>query len=202
MSALDHIVSTLSTRHPIMAEPGDRRLAAVAVILRERGADVELLYIRRADRSGDPWSGHLAFPGGKVDRCDATPRATAERETREEVGIDLSAVHFLGRLNDSITTYNRAHVSGFVYHLPENVEPRPNGEIRSAHWTGLKAIATPSRQVMATVRGQWGERQVPAIQLFEDSEPVLWGLTYRMTVQLLGFAGIQLPGATAVHTTE
>src|SRR5436190_23089519 len=83
------------------AFPGAKR-AAVAVILRERGGEIEVLLIRRSERDDDPWSGHAAFPGGRKEPSDETPEATAIRETREEVGLDLGApgVRVLGRFAD------------------------------------------------------------------------------------------------------
>ena len=202
MSPLDQIALALSSRHPTHEQPGDRRRAAVALVLRIRGVDAELLYIRRTERAGDPWSGHIAFPGGKVEKEDVTPRAAAERETREEIGLDLSVFPFLGRLDDTVTIYNRTHVSGFVYLLSDRVDLQPNREIQSIHWTALPVLAAPSRQVVTSVKGVWGERQVPAIQLLEDTEPLLWGLTYRMTAQLLRFVGVQLPDGTRAQTTN
>jgi 8-oxo-dGTP pyrophosphatase MutT (NUDIX family) len=74
--------------------------AAVAVVLREADGGPEVLFIERARRAGDPWSGHMAFPGGRIDPEDAHARGAAERETREEVGVDLAGAEPLGRLDD------------------------------------------------------------------------------------------------------
>src|SRR5690606_12995479 len=66
--------------------------AAVALVFRPVGeADAELLLIRRATRSGDPWSGQIGLPGGNRSRVDQTLEDTAVRETAEELGIDLRA---------------------------------------------------------------------------------------------------------------
>jgi len=40
---------------------------------------LSVLMIKRADREGDPWSGHMAFPGGRKDRGDSNTLVTAKR---------------------------------------------------------------------------------------------------------------------------
>src|SRR5579863_6444108 len=71
--------------------------AAVAVVVRDTEEGDEVLLIKRAERDGDPWSGHIALPGGRVQKQDESFKATAVRETREEVGVDLDAnASFLG----------------------------------------------------------------------------------------------------------
>jgi 8-oxo-dGTP pyrophosphatase MutT (NUDIX family) len=74
--------------------------AAVAVVLRERAGAIEILFIRRAEHPADPWSGQMAFPGGRAEPGDADPEATALREAAEEVGLDPSAadVRVVGHL--------------------------------------------------------------------------------------------------------
>src|SRR5512147_1099599 len=76
---------------PLSEEQAEGRVAAVAAVLRQGTDGVELLFIRRAKRRGDPWSGHMAWPGGKREAGDAGLVACAVRETREEVGLDLQA---------------------------------------------------------------------------------------------------------------
>jgi len=77
------------------------RQAAVAIILRERvrepardraGTSVtDLLFIRRAEKSGDPWSGHMAFPGGHIESSDSSllDAATYVRITEERQGLKI-----------------------------------------------------------------------------------------------------------------
>jgi hypothetical protein len=63
--------------------------SAVAMILQVRDGELHILMIKRAEREGDPWSGHMAFPGGRMDKTDANGYAVAVRETSEEVGLAL-----------------------------------------------------------------------------------------------------------------
>ena len=98
MRSLDEIRAGLHAHVP--RELTGRRRAAVAVALHDASDGPEALFIERAERFGDPWSGQMAFPGGRVDPGDSGPRAAAERETLEEVGVDLSGAELLGRLGD------------------------------------------------------------------------------------------------------
>ena len=88
MSVLERMAAALEGLHPVRLEPRDRH-AAVALMLRERSGRLELLVIQRAEKAGDPWSGHMALPGGRREPGDRDAYDTARRETLEEVGIDL-----------------------------------------------------------------------------------------------------------------
>jgi ADP-ribose pyrophosphatase YjhB (NUDIX family) len=115
-----------------------RRRAAVAVVLHDAGPSPEILFIERAERFGDPWSGQMAFPGGRVDPGDATARAAAERETLEEVGLDLAGAELLGRLGDvdaGVRVVAPLVLSAFVYRtgnaLGAGAAPRGPGAART-----------------------------------------------------------------------
>src|SRR5438105_2270539 len=88
--SMRHIRAALGGHaHRRIPAEGMMKKAAVAAIVRERNAELELLFIRRAEHPQDPWSGHMAFPGGRVDHDDPDALAAAVRETREELGLDL-----------------------------------------------------------------------------------------------------------------
>jgi len=57
--------------------------------------DPEVLLIKRAARPGDRWTSHIALPGGRREPGDPNDRATSERETREETGLELHIDHCL-----------------------------------------------------------------------------------------------------------
>lgn len=161
----------------------DRKPAAVALILQPNGKGLELLLIERAHHPADPWSGNIGLPGGRRDPVDASLRHTAERETREEVGIDLTSARFFGRLSDVVGANLPVRVACFVYGLTTPVEMLLSHEVHDAFWYGLEELRMPERQVLAPVR--FGERQLeaPAIDLGLPGKPVLWGITYRLVSQ-------------------
>ena len=93
---------------PHLVGSTDKTRAAVAVVLGPTPEGLQLLFIERAQHPDDPWSGHIAFPGGRIEADDPSPRAAAERETLEEVGLDLSNAEYWGRVDD----LDRTHVAG------------------------------------------------------------------------------------------
>src|SRR6059036_755615 len=93
--------SALASRPPAPVSADVARRAAVALVLRDGPSGIELLFIRRADHPEDPWSGQMAFPGGRSEPGDPDPRATAVRETEEEIGVDLARdAEYLGPLDE------------------------------------------------------------------------------------------------------
>ena len=167
------------------------RQAAVAVILRERlrerlrddSVATELLFIRRADKPGDPWSGHMAFPGGHKDSSDDSLLAAAIRETREEIGLDLAAVgQHIGTLD-----HQRAQPRGrplnmliapFVFRVDGEPAFRPNHEVAEVVWTPLDPIArgdnhTEEERIINGAPIRFSGYRI-------NGGHFVWGLTYRM----------------------
>lgn len=168
---------------PGAATPYDGPAAAVAAVLRHSDQGPELLFIERAAKQGDPWSGQVAFPGGRTDPGDVDSRATAYRETREEVGLDLSPAQDLGRLSDleggPRGSRQRLRVSPHVCWWSG---PRPplalNYEVADALWVPIAQLADPAHRVDYAYP-PLGDQLWPGIKL--DERRVLWGLTLRMT---------------------
>lgn len=179
------IVQTLSEHQPTVLSLEERRHAAVAMILRGLPSQPEMLFIKRAHRDGDPWSGDLGFPGGKVEPVDRTPRAAAERETHEEVGLKLETARLLGRLDDISGAHQPIVISCFVYGLCRPAPVRFSEEVSEAFWFPLQKLLDPSRHIEATVHFRGEPMRRPAIRLLEPGQPVLWGITYRLVLQLV-----------------
>ncbi|WP_394835082.1 CoA pyrophosphatase [Pendulispora rubella] len=164
------------------------RMAAVAAILRDGpdGEDAEILLIRRAERLRDPWSGHMAFPGGRREVVDRTIVDTAIRETREEVGLDLAAHGtVLHRLPNRAATargkITDLTVAAFVFELPRAetnlTNLVSNVEVAEAIWTPLGPLA---RGETVTTFEYLHEDTMLTFPGYRVGERVVWGLTWRM----------------------
>ncbi len=186
MIPLEQIRTELSRYQPQLLTDEDFRRAAVAMLLREQAGETEVLLIRRAEHELDPWSGDLAFPGGRVDSTDSTPQAAAERETREEVGLDLLPQHYLGRCDDLAGAYLSIHIACFVYHLADEAEFCLNGEVVDLFWVPLRTLLDPSRNRWHEFHYRGIGRRHPVIDLSEWSDRPLWGITYRLLQNFLG----------------
>ena len=170
--------------------PGPEGLpqAAVAAVFKPGRLDTELLFIERATREGDPWSGHMAFPGGRSEDGDRDSFHTAERETVEELGLDLDPAGRLGSLTDvegGRATNRLLTVSGHCYWWPESGYPplEPNEEVADALWVPLSDLLDRGRYI-----DYWyppSGSTFPGIQLDDDSK-VIWGLTLRFLADLFG----------------
>lgn len=164
-----------------------QRRAAVAIALLQHGDEIEILMIQRARREGDPWSGHMGFPGGRRDREDADDLQCALRETREEIGLDLD--HFgeriaeLGELN---TGWRKDRpemlVSPFVFTLAERPELTLNHEVDGIVWVPLSFLRDRGNRVQH--HWEWrGEKLASDAYLFQGKR--IWGLSLMMLDELM-----------------
>ncbi|MNJ92645.1 putative NUDIX hydrolase [compost metagenome] len=163
--------------------------ACVAVILRGDSWDnLEVGFIERATHPSDRWSGQLAFPGGRKEQSDFNDLAAALRETLEEVGIDLKKAELLGRLHDiqarRMDMMLEFFIRPFVFYTDRNfIIKLDSTEVADFFWAPLKHLTDPQRQTTMDVTRNSVQLSLPAVKL--DKGPVLWGLTYMMTQDLL-----------------
>jgi len=162
--------------------------AAVAVLLHEGAEGLEALFIHRAERAGDTWSGQIAFPGGRHESADADLRATAIRETLEEIGVDLTAAEPLGVLDDM---YPRTPVlppvvvRPFVFGVAERPPITLSAEVQDAFWVAFRALAAPGAQREVTIHHRGVDRVLPA---YVVENRTIWGMTERILTNLLSLA--------------
>jgi 8-oxo-dGTP pyrophosphatase MutT (NUDIX family) len=166
--------------HPATLK-GDERFAAVAAVLRQQ-EDAEVLLIRRAEQPGDPWSGHMAFPGGRHDPSDRDLLHTAVRETEEEVGLVLGSNDSLGRLDDlhAIARGRRVGlvIAPHVFALQGDPVLSLNpAEVREYVWAPLEPLMSGARDTTFSYEYEGSRFSLPA---YDVSGHIVWGLTHRM----------------------
>ena len=181
---------TLTTQEIV---PGQRE-AAVALVLQPKVSGLRALFILRAKKEGDPWSGQMALPGGHRETIDADLVETARRETHEEIGLDLNqAGRYLGTLA-GIRANPRAGfdlvVTPQVFALEDQAVPlRPNEEVAEVLWGNLDEMISGRSLTDARFPEFQREGTFPGYQV---GEQVVWGLTFRM---MNDFFDLIRPGA-------
>lgn len=185
--AMSQLIARLIARSPIEADSEDAtRLAAVAAVLRVTDQP-ELLFIKRAEAEGDPWSGHMAFPGGRHEPQDGSLLDTAVRETREETAINLlTHGRILGVLDDLAPrspSLPRINIRPYVAIVQANVKIVASEEVAMHFWVPLKALAEPAMQTEHEVEHQGSRLRFPGYRV---GPHIAWGLTERILRQLLG----------------
>jgi 8-oxo-dGTP pyrophosphatase MutT (NUDIX family) len=174
------IANVLANHQPEILTLDNRVHAAVSMLLKQGSVSPQVLFIIRAEHAQDPWSGNIAFPGGRLNQDDESPQQAAERETFEELAFDLSQARYLGRLNDLYGAITPVLVSCFVYQLPESAGFKPNHEVAETFWSPLERLLEPERHQIKTLVYRGEERTHPVVELLEPRQPLLWGITYRL----------------------
>lgn len=187
IATLDRVRAALGDHVPRTVQgSASLRHAAVAAVLRPAEAGAELLFIHRAEDDRDPWSGHMAFPGGRVESDDSDPLATAIRETQEELALNLAShAKLIGRLSevDAIGRGRRAGmvILPYVFALEQACELRPNHEVQQVVWVPLSFLLDNRNRSSLT----WTRLGVPIpLPCYRYQGHVIWGLTLVMVDEL------------------
>jgi 8-oxo-dGTP pyrophosphatase MutT (NUDIX family) len=193
MSALRSISEQLAGFEPSRSpDRRCRRRSAVALLVRDGGDDAQVLMIERSHRPGDPWSGHMAFPGGRLDAGDAHSFAAAKRETREEIGVDVDTHgQYLGRLSD-ISTHLRTGTSAmlvtpFVFALQGEPQLSLNHEVADTLWVPLSFLADAANRQRMHWQLDGLALELPCY-FFEGRR--IWGLSLGMLDEFLAVSGM------------
>ena len=183
MLTIEEIRTTLSERvhDPAIFEPNPVQ-AAVAMILAEGDNDLDVCFIRRAEREGDPWSGQVAFPGGRAESADPTASAVAERESFEEIGLKLHADHLIGPLPvRPIERQELNLLSPFVYYVGAGAQltttVRERHEVASVFCVPLHHLFDESAATELEYPHGGAATRFPGIRY---GDHVIWGLTLRI----------------------
>ena len=162
--------------------------SAVAMVLQVRQGELHILMIKRAEREGDPWSGHMAFPGGRRDPGDSSNLSCALRETHEEIGVDLHQWGTaLGELSDVNTGWRKDRpemlVTPFIFQVTELPELTPNHEVDDVVWVPLHFLLDEGNR--EPLEWEWkGQKMETDSYLYANYR--IWGLSLMMIDEMMG----------------
>jgi 8-oxo-dGTP pyrophosphatase MutT (NUDIX family) len=182
---IERLLGRLPARDTVPPDD-DRKRAAVAAVIHDASSGPRVLLMKRTERTGDPWSGHISLPGGGFHPPDADLLATATRETLEELGIDLSAARYLGPLPPLSPLSSGPmgiEVSPFVFVTTDILEAKLGPEAFAAFWLPLELAASGALDGTYTYPGT--ERTFPS---WSYEGHTIWGLTWRILSDLLAAA--------------
>ena len=181
------LAAVLASHSPQLSDLSATALAGVAVIV---APDPDcILLIRRAERTGDPWSGQMGLPGGRHAAGDRNLLDTAIREAREEVGIVLEPSSLLGPLDDvspRTPTVQAVVVRPYVFAVPSRPPLILSDEVAQAIWVEVGWLRAAETYRPYALRLREEERTFPAYYL---GEHVVWGMTERILTSLLELVG-------------
>ena len=176
--------------------------SAVAIVLdKHASTDASILMIKRAEHKGDPWSGHMAFPGGRCEAFDKNGLATAKREMHEEVGFDIDdAEHrllkgeWLGRLSDISTsrriTPRTMVVTPYVFSVAEKPLLEENYEVAETVWIPLAYFSDLNNRSIYSIEHEQRKINLPC---YRYDGKVIWGMSLSMIDEILRLAGVDVP---------
>ena len=176
---LDEVRAALAALDSPAEAPAGKNASVAGIFVPD---PLRLLFIRRAQHDGDPWSGHMAFPGGRHDPGDVDLMATALRETREEIGVELDDAEFLGALPDvqarpRFELTIRPHFFA-LEHVPSLT---PNHEVAEVHFAEVGPLFRGERDAVRPWKVEGRAVDFPA---YEVEGRLVWGLTYLMVRRL------------------
>ena len=163
-----------------------RRSAVNLLIYDHPEWGLQVLMIERARCKGDPWSGHMAFPGGRMDPGDSSIRAAGLRELSEEVGIEANAEMIeIGRLSDLLTKVRRARgpmvITPIVYRVDHMLPTLHNHEVADSLWVPLAIFTDP--QTRLSMKWQYRGRYIE-VPYYRYQNKQIWGLSLAMLDEL------------------
>lgn len=169
---------------------GDFVHASVLMILKYDDLGYSLLFIKRPESERDPFSGHMAFPGGRMESVDNDKLDTAIRETKEEVGIDIvKSGKVLGSLDDVNPNNPRARkyvVTPYLSILNEEVTIIPDPrEVEKTVWVPMRHLVD-GRNKEIRIRERDGREVEDYAYNYEQY--LIWGMTGRILHQFLSFS--------------
>ena len=181
-------IQRLRDYQPRKREQRSLMKAAVAMIFRDSNQGTEVLLMQRAFYPKDPWSGQMAFPGGKIDPIDnACSKAAAIREAFEEVGAQLEDQDYIGRLDDlyglKVNKVFSVHIACYLFKPERELNLVANDEVADMVWLPLSHL-NDRANAHDFVHPSEPSLTMPAVMINPEKEQILWGLSLRMLSNL------------------
>jgi len=179
---LDNIEKLSEVLQPF-SDRGDAD-AAVALLMKIVDQDLKILFVKRVENPKDPWSGHVALPGGRRHEKDRNLKETVVRETLEETSINLlDRSRFLGSMAALRLRHRPMKILPFIVLLEHEPAIKLNEkELESSVWISLKELV----QHKGTFKSSLGE--YPA---YIVGSTVIWGVTYRILEKFVETIGLE-----------
>jgi len=160
----------------LAVNPWGHAQAAVAIIVKPKHNDLEFFLVKRAEVDDDPWSGDMAFPGGKKNPQDHNLLDTVMREVLEETSIDLNKEIIIGYMEPIYSSVKTdLAVQPIIYLFEDYPEVKLNYELTKFIWVALSEIKEGKTQ--SKIKGWKGP-------VYKIQGETVWGLTFRMLEKL------------------
>ena len=165
--------------------PANARLSAVLCLLFPLNNELYMVLMkRREDKTAH--SGQVSFPGGSYEKTDADIKATALRETHEEIGIPTSDVDVLGALTPlyiPVSNFNVYPFVGFTTQRPEyNLS---HNEVSYTIEVPLSGLLNPDRKTVTDVISPVMPNMIRNVNAYKlEDGTIIWGATAMIISEL------------------
>lgn len=166
--------------------------AAVLVPMIIKNGQLEILFeVRSAKLTWQP--GEVCFPGGKIDKSDATPVDAAVRETMEELGIARDKIAVLGTMDEIISPIGvRLYPTvGYLEDTELYLNDAEVAEVFSVPLSWLLQVEPHTAKMEMGTRplenfpfwllpnypDKWRKRSTYEVLFYQYQSYVIWGLT-------------------------
>ncbi len=159
--------------------PEGTRRAGVLAPLFVKEKELWVLFTKRTDRVMTH-KRQVSFPGGTEESGDGDLRATALRETEEEIGLPREQAVVLGALSPIVTVTN-FYVEPYVAAIPYPAALKPSAEEIEEIWElPVSALLQPTAVEERFLDG----RERPVL-FYHYGAKTIWGATARILAELL-----------------
>ena len=162
---------------PEVKENGKTKLSAVLIMI--YGSEHKMIMTERP-KTMNLHAGEISFPGGTWKQDDYDLLETALRETREEIGLDVSRQQIIGQLKPVTTLNSGFTITPFISISPDIPKLKPNSEIENI-------LHIPMFQLFQTIENDKdaAHKSIQEMYTFKYQNYLIWGASARMIKQMI-----------------